>query len=105
MVSVSHNVTSCSFHGGPVRLRPDRSTAEAVALQSGLFGVSLQGPVVKDAMRPDVVVFVGSPRSLRRLKSCFEVTDPPVINYIWPTVLFQEPDRRLYAGGLSKMWV
>ncbi|CAL1165272.1 unnamed protein product [Cladocopium goreaui] len=85
VISVMHNVTKCSFHSGP-RIRQDRMTFDSVALGNGLFGVSLTGPVLKDPMspKPPVMVFVA---------------DPPVINYIRPTVVFQEPGRRLYVYG------
>ena len=61
VVAVTPNVTSCAFHGGPVRLRPDRTAAGAVALPSGLKGVSLEAV---EGERPKVLVFVGSPRRL-----------------------------------------
>ncbi|CAJ1366556.1 unnamed protein product [Effrenium voratum] len=86
VVAVTHNVTTCSFHGGPVRIRPDRTAADTRALGGGLFGVSISGPVLKDpaAPAPPVLVFVN---------------DPPVINEVMPTLMYQEQGRRLYVYG------
>ena len=49
---------------------------------------------------PKKVVPSFPPNGFRELRRV-QVADPPVINQIRPTVVFQEPGRRLYVQKLS----
>ncbi|CAE8648941.1 unnamed protein product, partial [Polarella glacialis] len=88
VIASEHNVTTCSFHGGPVRVQPRRPSSTAVALGSGLFGVSISGPSVQQPGDPEPQVAV-------------EVADPPVVEYLWPPAVYQEHDRKVYVYGAS----